>query len=329
LPSEVSQRAQAFVAERLPEARGLGMALGELIDEPEEFVGVLREGLTRLADDAYANEQERVAPGSGAIFGVRNPLMAAIARGVRSALKGSSSSSALWLAERLATEDERELVLFSHVALERALPDDPERTWQLMRRLARRANNWISVDELAELFAAGILTERFRWAELEQLVYSADKWERRLVGATVARLPFELPTHKRANLKSAPALMLIKSLVGDAESDVQKALSWALRSWNEVDQEGVADLLREETATARTTDDGNRAWVIRDALTWPRTDPRLVSEVRAALEGVRRRPGGPSTSEASAVATQFKGLDQMSEQAIAMQGERQRMAAAR
>ena len=66
-----------------------------------------------------------------------------------------------------------------------------------MRRLARRAADWISVDELADLFAQGVLLERFRWAELEQLVYSSDKWERRLVGSTLARLPYEVPKHAR------------------------------------------------------------------------------------------------------------------------------------
>ena len=329
MTSEITRRAQAFVAERLPEARGLGLALAELIDEPEEFVSVIREGLRGLADPAYAAEQERVAPGSGQVFGVRNPLMAALAGQLRQPLKQSSSSSALWLAERLATEDEREVVLFSHVALHRALPDDPERTWQLMRRLARHAKDWVSVDELAELFAKGILLERFRWAELEQLIYSADKWERRLVGSTVARLPFELPRHHRASISGTPGLMLIKSLIGDAEPDVQKSLSWALRSWNEVDPLGVAHLLREEAQTARTADDGHRAWVVRDALTWPGTDKGLASQIRGTLDGVRRRPGAPSTSSASAVAGAFAGFEQMSEQAVALQGERQRMAAAR
>jgi 3-methyladenine DNA glycosylase AlkD len=328
VPSEVTARAQAFVAERLPDARGLGSALAELIDEPDEFVAVMREGLTRLADPAYAAEQERVAPGSGPVFGVRNPLMAAIARQVRPALRESSSSSALWLAERLATEEERELVLFSHEPLARSLPDDPERTWQLMRRLARRAADWISVDELAELFAKGVLLERFRWAELEQLVYSSDKWERRLVGATLARMPYELPKHARSTLKNSIGLTLIKSLIGDSEPDVQKSLSWALRSWNEIDQDGVAQFLRAESRTAKANDDGNRAWVIRDALTWPGTEQGLVQEIRAQLEGVRRR-GGPSTSDASAVARQFAGMDLVADQAIAMQGDRQRLAASR
>lgn len=326
MPSEITERANVFVAAHLPEARGLGQALSELIDDPEAFVTVLRNGLERLADDGYAAEQERVAPGSGAVFGVRNPLMAAIGRQLRDPLRQSSSSSALWLAERLAAEDEREVVLLSHVALSRALESDPERAWQLMRRLARAANDWIRVDELAELFAQGILLERFRWAELEQLVYSADKWERRLVGSTIARLPFMLPRHMRHQLAAMPSLMVIKSLIGDAEPDVQKALSWALRSWNEVDRLRVAALLRDEATAARKTDDGHRAWVLRDALTWPGTDPLVARDVRAELEGIRKRRGGPSTSSASEIASAFVGMDQMTEQAVALQGSRQRLA---
>ena len=326
MPSAITERANAFVAEHSSEAQGLGRQLAELVEEPEDFVQVLREGLERLADEEYAAAQERIVPGTGAIFGVRSPLLTAIARQVRPALKEAPASIALWLAERLATEAERELVLFSHVALARALPDDPERSWQLMRRLARAANEWVSVDELATLYAQGILRERFRWAELEQLVYSADKWERRLVGATIARLPFELPKNRRSELATSPGLTIIKSLVGDAEPDVQKALSWALRSWNEVDQHGVTALLRDEAEIAARTDDGNRGWVVRDALTWPGTDPRLIGEIRNTLEGVRRRPSSTSTSTASAVAGAFAGLEQLSDQAVAMQGDRQRLA---
>jgi 3-methyladenine DNA glycosylase AlkD len=326
LPSETTERANAFVAAHLAEARGLGQALTDLIDDPEAFVATLRDGLERLGDNAYATEQERVAPGSGAVFGVRNPLLAAIARQLREPLRQSSSSSALWLAERLSTENEREIVLLSHVALARALESDPERTWQLMRRLAHAAKDWIRIDELAELFAKGILLERFRWAELEQLVYSSDKWERRLVGSTIARLPFELPRHLRHQLAGMPSLTVIKSLIGDAEPDVQKALSWALRNWNEVDQAGVATLLRDEATVARKADDGHRAWVLRDALTWPGTDPLVARDVRAELDGIRKRPGGPSTSPASEIAGAFAGIDRLADQAVAIQGSRQRLA---
>jgi 3-methyladenine DNA glycosylase AlkD len=329
LTSEVSRRARELVTERLPEARGLGQALAELIDDPEAFVAVLREGFERLADEAYAAEQERVAPGSGLVFGVRWPLIDAVAGQLRQPLKEGSSASALWLAQRLAGADEREVRLFSHVPLKRALPHDPERSWQLMRRLGGLAHDWISVDTLADLFAAGILLEQFRWAELEQLVYSQSRWERRLVGSTIARLPFQLPGHRRTELRRLPALALISSMLGDADEQVQKSLSWSLREWARVDPDAVAELLRAEAATAGATGDGHRAWVLRDALP---ALPHLAAELRPGLAAIRRRADAPSTSVAASVSAAFTGageLREMSEQALAMQGERQHLAGRR
>ncbi|MDP8904192.1 MAG: DNA alkylation repair protein [Chloroflexota bacterium] len=322
MTSEASARARALVAERMPAARGLGTALAELIDDPEAFVAVLREGFTELADPEYAAEQERVAPGSGKLFGARWPLINAVAGALRRPLAEASPASALWLAQRLAGEEERELRLFSHVGLRRSLPDDPERSWQLMRRLARAAGDWVSVDSLAGLYAEGIMAEPFRWAELEQLVYSRDRWERRLVASTVATIPFRLPRHRRRELRASPGLMLIESLIGDAEAVVQKALSWALRSWHEVDPAGVSDFLRRQADSALATDDGHRAWVVRDALTLPALDRRLVRELRARLSGVRRVDAAPPTSAAWQVASAFAGLDELSERAVALQGER-------
>jgi 3-methyladenine DNA glycosylase AlkD len=206
------------------------------------------------------------------------------------------------------------------------LEDDPERSWQLMRRLARAASDWVAVDSLAQLYAQGILAEPFRWAELEQLIYSQHRWERRLVGSTLATLPYRLPRHRRTELRGTPGLTLIKSLLGDAEPDVQKSLSWALRSWYGVDPQAVAALLLAEGETARRTEDGHRAWVLRDALTLPAMDKRLANDVRSVLEGVRRRPDAPSTSAAAREARAFHGLEAFSDAAVAAQGERQALA---
>lgn len=327
MTSEATARAQAFVNEHLPEARGLGESLSELIAYPDEFAEALRAGLGRLADSAYAAEQERVAPGSGAVFGVRGPLVAAVLRRLRPALAETSPALTLGLAGRLAAEEEREFIFFTQLALERSLATDPERTWQLMRRLARRAPDWIRVDTLAELFAKGILLEPVRWAELEQLVYSASRWERRLVGSTVARLPFAVERPLRPRLRDIPALEVVRQLIGDAEPDVQKALAWALRSWLEVDREGVRALIWTETELAQTASDGNRAWVLRDALTAPTIEAPFAKEIRDRLVHVRRQPGMASTSRAAEVAQRFAGLDRLSDGAIDIQGDRQRMAA--
>lgn len=313
--------------ERLPEARGLGTALGELTEDPESFTRVLTEGLQRLADPVYAVEQERVAPGSGATIGVRWPLVHATHRTLRRPLAEASSSSALWLAQRLAGSEYREVRLFSLACLLRALPEDPERAWQLMRRLARGSHDWISVDSLAEVYAAGILGEPFRWAEIEQLVYSEHRMERRLVGSTLARVPYVMPVAARRS--GAPAAMagqaldVVRQLIGDADDQVQKSLSWALREWSRVARTPVEHLLEEETQAAVRAGDGNRAWVIRDALSL--IDPRVATALRAQLSGIRRRPGGESTSRASQSASMF--LDgavaaDLADRAVAMQGER-------
>ena len=67
-------------------------------------------------------------------------------------------------------------------------PTETERTWQLLRRAAREAGDWITVDDLAHPYGTGIAAEPYRWAELEQLVYSPSRWERRLIGSTIATM---------------------------------------------------------------------------------------------------------------------------------------------
>jgi 3-methyladenine DNA glycosylase AlkD len=318
--SDTTARARASVARKTPEAQGLGAALADLIDDPGSFVAVLDDGFRRLADEDYAAEQDRVAPGSGQVIGVRWPLVRTVARQLRGPLRESSSSSAISLAQHLVGSEIREIRLFAHEPLSRSLADDPERTWQVIRRLARRATDWISTDSLAPLVADGILREPFRWAELEQLVYSSRPFERRLVGATLATLPFRVPRAARASLPSDRGSALIRLLIGDADVWVQKALGWALRSWSQVDPAGVTRLLMEEADRAARTDDGHRAWVVRDAL--PGQPQRVAAELRRVLAGVRRRADAPSTSEAAAVAAEFAGALDMADRAVALQGDR-------
>lgn len=305
--------------ERLPAARALGEELAEQTGEPELFVATLRAGLLALSDEAYAAAQERVAPGSGATIGTRWPLIHAIERTLRDAFEESPADWILLLAQRLAAEPEREIRLFALPCLSRTIAVDPERSWQLLRRLARGATDWIAVDSIAEVYAQGVLGERFRWSELEQLIYSDRRMERRLVGSTLARIPHQLPRAQRARLDVAAALALVGQLMGDADDQVQKALSWALREWARVDRPAVGEWLTDQSVLAAATGDGHRAWVIRDALA---PQPSSVADpIKARLVGVRRRADAPSTSQASTIAQQF-GLAAMADLAIAQQGDR-------
>ena len=188
--SEVTTRSTAFVADRRADAERMGRELAESLADPEAFAAELRRGLAELSDPAYLAGQRRIAPGIGALHGVRWPLIEAIRRGFRDATRGERTSGWLFVADRLLREEQLEAHWFAFGLLERLVADEPERTWQLLRRAARQAGDWITVDSLAHPVGKGILNEPYRWAELEQLVYSPSRWERRLVGSAIATIPF-------------------------------------------------------------------------------------------------------------------------------------------
>lgn len=321
--SEASAAADAFVAAHRETAAAAGARLVELTEDPEAFLVELRVSLTALCDPVFTDMAERASPGVLAPFAVRGPLVATVQRPLVRALRDGSSISALHLAQRLIGAEDRDLRLFALPALRRALPEDPEQTWQLMRRMGRGAKDWIEVDSLADPWARGVLGEPFRWAELEQLVYSDHTFERRLVGATLATIPHRLPRTRHDELRGAPAeraLGLIRMLMGDAEVMVQKALSWAIREWTRVTADGTADLLRDETAVAVGRRDGARAWVIRDSLS---SQPlKLAATLRHRLAGIRRHRDAPSTSIASGQAAGFAAAIAGANDAVTSQGDR-------
>ena len=301
--SPISIRAEALVADRRPIAEDVGRGLADTLTDPDSFVAELRAGLDRLIDPAYEAGEHRVAPGLGPTLGVRWPLLAAVQRGLREETRRERTAPLLFLADRLYRERELEFRWLAFGLLERVVADDPERAWQLLRRAAREAADWITVDALAHPVGKGILLEPYRWAELEQLVFSPSRWERRLVGSTIATVPFIDRRRGRDAIVIEHGLPLIASLIGDSEPDVQKALAWALRSLTLVDIEAVALFCADQAERAIAEADGNRAWVIRDAL--PKLSGEHAEPLRSALAGIRRRPGATNTSEAASMAARF------------------------
>jgi 3-methyladenine DNA glycosylase AlkD len=301
--SPVTERATEFVADRRPDAEALGRALADEAGDPARFADVLRDGLAALADPEYLAGQRRIAPGIGDLHGVRWPLIEAVNRGFREATRKERTSGWLFIADRLLNEPKLEARWFAFGLLERLIVDDTERAWQLVRRAARDAGDWITIDSLAHPVGKGILNEPYRWAELEQLVYSPSRWERRLVGSTIATMPFVDRRRGRQSEVAVHGLGLVRELMGDAEPDVQKALAWALRSMAAVDLGATTAFLDQESVQAATTADGHRAWVIRDALV--KLDPADADRIRARLDGIRRRGGAPATSRAAEAANRF------------------------
>jgi 3-methyladenine DNA glycosylase AlkD len=230
----------------------------------------------------------------------------ALRRAFARATRQASSSELLFVAERLLRETEREARWFAITTLERSIATEPERTWQLLRRAAADADDWITVDTLAHPYGKGILAESYRWAEIEQLSVSPSRWERRLVGSTIATIPSVNRRLGRDAEVATHALPLLATLIGDEEPDVQKALSWAYRAMALVDLPATTQALEHEARIAAANDDGQRAWVVRDSLSKLADDDAV--RIRAMLAGIRRRAGTPSTSRAAELAGRFAGM---------------------
>jgi len=302
-PARITADAEILVDDRRAQAEGLGRRLADDLNDPDAFAETLRDGLAALSDPAYLAGQRRVAPGIGDLHGVRWPLIEAVKRGFRDATKRERTSSWLFAADRLLREPKLEARWFAFGLFERLVADEPERTWQLLRRASRGAADWITVDSLAHPVGKGILNEPYRWAELEQLVYSPSRWERRLVGSTIATIPFIDHRRGRDPDVARHGLGLIGELIGDDQADVQKALAWALRSLTLVDRDATTAFLVEEAIRAAETQDGHRAWVIRDVL--PKSDVGAAARIREQLDGIRRRSDAPATSRAAETAGRF------------------------
>jgi 3-methyladenine DNA glycosylase AlkD len=302
--SPVTEASNRFVAAHLAQATALGEQLADLVHDPDAFAAAVERGFADLADPVYAEGSRSVAPGLGPILGVRLPLMEAAHKSFKRGTRQTSTVLLLDAMARLLREDLRELRWFGIWNLARLLPTDPERTWQLLRAAAREADEWITVDTLAHPYGEGILRDPRRWAEVEQLIFSASRWERRLVGSTLATMPHVrgIPGGK-SGMVVERGLALAGQLIGDAEPDVQKSLSWALRTLAALDPEATARFLELQAAIARATADGHRAWVIRDSLS--KLPNETAAELRARLQGIRRGPGAPSTSSAAAIAAAF------------------------
>ncbi|MEO8228195.1 MAG: DNA alkylation repair protein [Chloroflexota bacterium] len=303
--SETTTRVVALVAERKPRAEALGQGLADLVTDPDAFAAALSEGFAELADPEYLDGQRRVAPGIGRLFGVRWPLVAAVERGLRAATHRSSTAGVLEVAARLFAVPELEARWFAFALLDRLLVDDPERTWQLLRRASREAGDWITVDSLAHPAGRGIILEPYRWAELDSLVFSPSRWERRLVGSTVATLPSIDHRRGRTTDVARHGLALVDELIGDDQPDVQKALAWALRSMTLVDSPATLAFIERQAKIAAANDDGHRAWVLRDTLT--KLPPQAAAGIRNRLDGIRRRSGAPATSRAALTSARFSG----------------------
>ena len=136
--------------------------------------GAIRAGLESLADPPTSRASGWSRPGSGRRSASACPCSRPSHRGPRRAsCAGSGPPGSLPVAERAGAQTRSASCAGSpagsSAACCRTTRSGPGRCcagWP------READDWITVDTLATPSARGILLEPYRWAELEQLVYS-------------------------------------------------------------------------------------------------------------------------------------------------------------
>jgi hypothetical protein len=151
----------AFVAAHLARATALGERLADLVGStrtPSSPPSSKASRISRIRSTPTASRS--VAPGLGLVLGVRLPLMEAAHKPSSAAPERGFDLHILDVdGPPAAGQEPRDVRWFGMWNLERLLPTDPERTWQLMRRAARGSGGVDHVDTLAHPYGAGILRD--------------------------------------------------------------------------------------------------------------------------------------------------------------------------
>ena len=180
-------------------------------------------------------------PGIGPTHGVRTPLQVAVRTRASSARRAAPRprSSCSSPTGSCASRSARPAGSRSRPS-QRTLAREPERTWQLLRRAAAEARRLDHGRHPRPPVRQGhprraVPLGRARAARpSRRRAGSAGSSARR-----IATMPFVEPARRpRRPTSPRTACELLATLIGDAEPDVQKALSWAYRSMALVDLAG-------------------------------------------------------------------------------------------
>ena len=303
-PSAVTVASNRFVAEHLAAATALGDSLADLVFDTDAFVAAIGDGFKTIADPLAVDGIRSVTPGLGPVLGVRLPLMDAAQKAFKRSTRKTPTSLLVDAMDHLLRQETREIRWFGMWNLARLLPTDPERTWQLLRRAAREADEWISVDTLAHPYGEGILRDAHRWSELEQLVYSPSRWERRLVGSTIATIPH---VHGAAGGRDRPVDRArpgssVNSSATTSRTSRRPCRGHCARSptWT-LPRRPASSKPRREQLDSPATGIGPGS----SGTPSPSCPAETATRLKADLDGIRRRPGAPATSRAAAAVAQF------------------------
>ena len=224
---------------------------------PEMAAKALREFWLQFAPNrgmelVKAEQRERLEA-----VGIPAPILKAIgneiARVARQDVRGFVP-----LAQLLWDEHGREghvvaLVMFGAMELV-----EPERVVPLLKDLCGRCISWEDADRLAMDALEPIVRKHpDKWlTEIAVWLNDQNKWLRRASVTVIGRLPMRHPTYV------SQCLEFTKQLLFDTDTDVRRAVSFAIRLCAKVDAELVCAFLREQVPASNPA----AVWVLCDVI---------------------------------------------------------------
>ncbi|NJM25842.1 MAG: DNA alkylation repair protein [Bacteroidia bacterium] len=174
--------------------------------------------LSELATQAGADATHKFVPSATRVYGVRMPLLNALAREYKAG--GFALAEALW-----ASGAFEERILAAKL-LEKVGRHDPARIIRLVTRWSAQIDNWAVCDALGMQGIKGIVkTHRPQIFNLSaSMLTSRNPWRRRLA--------LVLIQYYTRDAKAKPAIMKhLRALEHDDEYYVQKAVAWIKRNF--------------------------------------------------------------------------------------------------
>ena len=207
---------------------------------------VVKEILEALSDLGSVERREKMkiyAPSTQEAFGVTNPDIKGVLRGIREQYADWSPSDWISLCKALVATNvfECQVLAFELIGRDRKLLNALE--YRDLNALGRNLDNWASVDHYAVgifgvLWGRGVVKD----SHIDALLKSDNFWDRRVaVVSTVA-----LNLKSRGGKGDTPRTIAVCERVVDDHHDmIQKALSWALRELSKRDRKAVYSFMEK------------------------------------------------------------------------------------
>lgn len=163
---------------------------------------------------------------------------------------------------------------------------EPQRLVPLLKDLCKQCASWEDADRLA-MDAVEPIVRKYpdTWlSEMEAWLKDENKWIRRASITIIGRLPMKHPAY------TSQCLELTERLLSDTDTDVRRAVSFAIRTCARTDPQLAYAFLKKQVAAANSA----AVWVLCDVI--KSMDRRIIAEFAPLLPHYKEWGASPNIS---------------------------------